>query len=127
MDNFKPIGAVVVNVMTKCAAQANVPIIRPRYPGVAIALAHHLARRAVETELRAQGLRPTHVPYTRVLAMMDAYKAAHLPALLAHAAALVQRSPKLRKMAEREEREFDRERRKRAKAGVLEKRTSPPV
>src|SRR5215469_13927689 len=93
---------------------AHVPIIRPRYPGVAIALAHHMARRAVERELQAQGLRPVHVPYVRILAMMSEYKAAHQEELLAQAAALVQRNPKLRAMADRELRELDRERRKRA-------------
>ena len=75
---------------------AEVPLIPPRYPRVVVALAHHMARRAVEKELRAQGLRPTHIPYVRILAMMDAYKAAHQEELLAQAAALVQRNPKLR-------------------------------
>jgi len=77
-----------------------------------------MARRAVEKELRAQGLRPTHIPYVRILAMMDAYKAAHQEELLAQAAALVQRNPKLRAMAEREERE--REFRKAHRSGGLE-------
>jgi len=48
--------------------------------------------------------------------MMDAYKAAHQEELLAQAAALVQRNPKLRAMAEREEREF----RKAHRSGGLE-------
>ena len=127
MDNFKPIGAVVVNVMTKCAAQANVPIIRPRYPGVAIALAHHLARREIERQLRAQGLRVVDVPYVHILAMMSEYKAAHQEELLAQAMERVSRDPKLRAMAMQEQRERERGWRKRAKAGVLEKPTSPPV
>ena len=104
-----------------------VPIIRPRYPGVAVALAHHLARREVERQLRAHCLRVVDVPYVRILAMMSEYKAAHQEELLAQAMERVSRDPKLRAMAEREQRELDRERRKRAKAGVLEKSTSPPV
>jgi len=79
-----------------------------------------MARRAVEKELRAQGLRPTHIPYVRILAMMDAYKDAHQEELLAQAAALVQRNPKLRAMAEREEREREREFRKAHRSGGLE-------
>jgi hypothetical protein len=53
--------------------------------------------------------------------MMDAYKAAHQEELLAQAAALVQRNPKLRAMAEREEREREREFRKAHRSGGLEK------
>jgi hypothetical protein len=79
-----------------------------------------MARRAVETELRAQGLRPAHVPYAKVLVMIDAYKAMHREELLAQAMVRVQSDPTLRKMVEREERELERERRKSAGAGVLE-------
>jgi hypothetical protein len=118
MDNFKPIGATAVNVMVRLA---EVPILRPRYPGVAVALAHHMARREVERQLRAQGLRPVHVPYVRILALMQAYKAAHQEELLAQAMERVSRDPKLRAMAERELRELEREQRKRARNGVLEK------
>jgi hypothetical protein len=71
-------------------------------------VAHHLAKRAVEKELRAQGLRPVHIPYVRILALMQAYKAAHQEELLAQAMERVSRDPKLRKMAEREERERQR-------------------
>src|SRR5215469_9535777 len=97
-----------------------VPIIHDRVPGIAYARAHHLAKRAVETELRAQGLRPVHVPYTKFLAMMDAYKAAHKEELLAQAMEDLRTSPWFSMMAMREERELERERRKRARAGVLE-------
>ena len=109
---------MAINVLVKCAAQAEVPILRPRYPGVAVALAHHLARRAVERQLQAQGLRVVHVSYAKVLALMDAYKAAHQEELLAQAAALVQRNPKLRARAEQEARELEREQRKRGRATV---------
>ena len=95
--------------------------IYPRYPGVARALAHHMARRVVERKLRAQGLRMVHVPYARILALMDAYKAAHREELLAQAMERVSRDPTLRAMAMREERELERQRRKRARAGVSRK------
>jgi hypothetical protein len=98
----------------------------PRYPGVAIALAHHMARRAVERELRAQGLRVVHVPYAKILVMMQAYKAAHQEELLAQAMERVSRDPKLRAMAEREERERERHWRKSVRNGVLEKPLAPP-
>jgi hypothetical protein len=48
----------------------------PRYPGVAHAL-HHLARRAVERELRAQGLRVSHIPYSHISAQATEYVREH--------------------------------------------------
>jgi len=98
MAEFRPIGAAAASVVERLAQPS----------GVAKALAHHMARRAVEAELRAQGLRPVYVPYVQKLALMEAYKANHLPALLARAAEFVARDPKLRKMAEIEERERKR-------------------
>jgi hypothetical protein len=104
-----------------------IPIFHTPIPGIAYARAHHLAKRAVETELRAQGLQPAFMPYTKVLAMMDEYKAAHVAELLVQAIADVQASPTLRAWAEKEERQREREERKRARNGVLAKPTSPPV
>jgi hypothetical protein len=80
------------------------PILPPRYPGVARALAHHLARRAVERRLRAQGLRVSHIPYADISAQARDYLAAH-PELVDQAAETVRNNPKLRTLAEREERE----------------------
>ena len=88
------------------------PKLPPRYPGVAVALAHLMARRAVEQQLRAQGLRVVQVPYVRILALMADYKAAHQEELLVQAMERVSRSPTLRKMAEVEERERERQQRK---------------
>jgi hypothetical protein len=79
-----------------------------------------MARRAVEKELRAQGLRVVHIPYVRILALMQAYKAAHQEELLAQAMERVSRSPELRAMAEREERQRKREFRKAHRSGGLE-------
>jgi len=104
-----------------------VPII-PRYPSVAHALAYLMARRAVERHLLGQGERYFNMPrrYTEISERARVYLAEHQHELLAQAMDRVQRSPKLRKMAEVEQREREREQRKRARNGVLEKPTSPP-
>jgi len=100
-----------------------VPII-PRYPGIATPVAHHLARREIERQMRAKGLRITR--YSEVIEQARVYLAEH-PELFDKALARVKASPWHSAMAEREERELERERRKRARAGVLEKSTSLPV
>jgi hypothetical protein len=56
----------------------------PPYPGIARALALHLARRAVERQLRAKGLRVSHIPYAQISEQARAYLADH-PELLAQA------------------------------------------
>jgi hypothetical protein len=55
-----------------------------------LALARFAARKAVKRELRAKGLRPTHIPPREINALANAYLAAH-PELLAEARVLVER------------------------------------
>ena len=114
-EPFQPIGAVAVNVLS----QADVPIF-PRVPGVAKALARHLARRAVESQLQAQGFLVVHVPYTQVRELAQAHLSAH-PELLDQAAEIVRTDPKLRAMAEKEERQRQRNERKMRKGGVSDR------
>ena len=106
-----------------------VPII-PRYPGIVTPVANHLARREIKRQMRAQGLRITRclriTRYADVIEQARVYLAEH-PELFDKALARVKASPWHSVMAEREERELERERRKRAQAGVLEKSTSLPV
>jgi hypothetical protein len=64
--------------------------IFPRYPGIAKARAHHLARRAVERELRAKGRRAGNI---EILGLTQAYELEHKDELLALAYADVRRSP----------------------------------
>ena len=92
-DTFQPIGAVA----------ASLPIFL-RYTSVVRIIAHGLARRIIER----QRMRYLYAEF-RVLARE--YLAAH-PELLDQAAAVVQSSPTLRKMAEIEQREQERRRRK---------------
>ena len=103
-DTFQPIGAVTVNVM------AQLPIFL-RYTSVVRTVAHRLARRVIERQLQAEGVRVTYFPYAQLRVLTREYLAAH-PELLDQAAAVVQSSPTLRKMAEIEQREQERRRRK---------------
>jgi hypothetical protein len=111
MEPFKPIGAIAASVTARL-----VPIT-PRYPAVAHALAYHLARRVIEDQWRARGLRIRR--YADIIEQAREYRAAH-PELLDQAAAIVQRNPTLSAMAAQEERQLEREQRKRARAGVIE-------
>ena len=96
-DTFQPIGAVAANVV------AQVPIF-PRYSGVAHALARYRARKAVEHELRSQGLRVSHIPIRDIMAQAMEYLRNH-PELLDQCAETVRNDPKLRTLAEQQERE----------------------
>ena len=96
---------------------AEVPIF-PRYPGVAHALAYLMARRVIERQWRAQGLRIRR--YADIIEQARAYLAAHQEELLAQPAEVVQRNPRLRKMVEVEERDRERQWRKLARNGVVE-------
>ena len=87
-------------------------------PSIAYARAHHLAKRAVERELAAQGRR---APFAEIIALAQAYCAAHQEELLAQAAEAVKTSPWHSMMADREVRELEREQRKKsdsAKSGI---------
>ena len=86
-------------------------------PSIAYARAHHLAKRAVERELAAQGRR---APFAEIIAPAQAYRAAHQEELLAQAAEAVRTSPWHSMMADREVRELEREQRKRTRAGIVE-------
>src|SRR6516164_920039 len=93
----------------ECGGQlmiAEVPIF-PRYPSVAHGLAYLMARRAIEHQWRAQGLRIRR--YADIIEQARDYLAEHQEELLARAAERVQRNPKLRKMVEVEERDRERQ------------------
>ena len=94
------------------------PIFHAHVPSVAYARARQLAKRAVERELRAQGRRASNA---EVIALTRAYRVAHQEELLARAMEDVRTSPSLHAWAMSEERELEREQRRRARAGVLEK------
>ena len=83
------------------------------------AAARRLAHRIVERQLQAEGARITHVPYARVRELASEYLSAH-PELLDQATEIVRANPKLRAMAEVEERQRQRQLRKFAKSGVLD-------
>ena len=91
-------------------------------PSIAYARAHHLAKRAVERELAAQGRR---APFAEIIALAQAYRAAHQEELLAQAAEAVKTSPWHRMMADREVRELEQEQRKRTRAGIVENPDAP--
>ena len=94
-----------------------VPIL-PRYPGIATPVANHLARKEIERQLRAKGLRIGR--YADVIERARVYLAEHEEELFAQAMEIVRTSPWHRAWAEREERERERQWRKSARAGVLE-------
>ena len=105
------------------AAQAEVPL-RPRYPGVALALARYRARRIIEHELRSQGVRVQYVPIRDIRERAQAYLETHREELLAQAMEAVRSDPKLSKMAEIEERKRERQWRKmQRKLGVLDRQS----
>jgi hypothetical protein len=77
-----------------------------------------MARRVIERQLQAQGIRRTR--YAEVMAQARAYLAEH-QGLFDQATERVQRNPTLRAMAEREERGRERQWRK---SGVVERSVS---
>jgi len=79
------------------------PILPPRYPGVAHALARRLARRIVERQLQAQGLYPKRMRYADIMALAMEYLRKHQE-LLDQAAETVRNDPRFRTLLEREER-----------------------
>ena len=99
----------------------------PRYPGIARALAHLAARRAVKEQLRAKRCQLTTFPYAEICERARTYLAEHQEELLAQAMKAVERDPTLRKMAEREERDRERQWRKSARMGAVEKHSNRSV
>src|SRR5436190_11981616 len=97
-DTFQPIGTAAVNAL------AQVPLPPPRYSGVALALARYRARRIVEQRMRDQGVRVQYVSIAIIREQAQAYLEAHRQELLDQCAEIVQRDPKLRAMAEKEQR-----------------------
>ena len=89
------------------------PTLPPRYHGIARAVANHLARREIERQLQAQGIRLTTFPYAKVVALARVYFVEHEEELFAQALERVRKSPWHSMMAEREERERQRQERKR--------------
>jgi hypothetical protein len=100
--------------------------IRPRYSGVAYALARYRARKAVESELRSQGLRVSYIPHRDIIAQAMEYLSNH-PELLDQCAETVRNDPKLRKMAETEQRNRERQWRKWQRQSGLLDRSNRPV
>ena len=90
-------------------------------PSIATPLANHLARREIERQMQAKGLRITR--YADVVAQARTYLAEH-PELFARALEIVRTSPWHRAQADREQRELERERRKRTRAGIVENPTA---
>ena len=91
----------------------NAPTLPPRYPRIATAVANHLARKEIERQLQAQGIRLTTFPYAKVVALARVYFVEHEEELFAQALERVRKSPWHSMMAEREERERQRQERKR--------------
>jgi hypothetical protein len=75
-----------------------------------ITLARRSAIKAVERDIRAQGLRVMSVERRVILAAADAYLREH-PELIEEAAETVRKVPQLRTLAEREERQRRRNQR----------------
>jgi len=68
-------------------------------------IARHKAKKAVEVELKSQGIRLTTFPYCDLKLRAKAYFDAHRAELVEQATQTVMRSPQLRKLHEREERQ----------------------
>jgi hypothetical protein len=75
-----------------------------------IILARRSAIKAVERDIRAQGLRVTSVERRFILAAANSYLSEH-PELIEEAAETVRKVPQLRTLAEREERQRRRNQR----------------
>jgi hypothetical protein len=73
-------------------------------PTTLMLVAKREAVKAVEAELKAQGLRPSYVPMKRINAEADAYFVEHRDELIAEASQVIARWPGLRKIAEQEAR-----------------------
>ena len=87
------------------------PTLPPRYHGIARAVANHLARKVIERQMQAKGLRITR--YADVIALARVYFVEHEEELLGLAMERVRASPWHSMMAQREERERQRQERKR--------------
>jgi hypothetical protein len=98
-EAFKPIGAAAVNVVTRLA----------EYPRIVTPVANHLARKEIERQWRARGLRIQR--YATIIAEAQSYLLEH-PELFEQALERVRKSPWHSMMAEREERERRRVERK---------------
>src|SRR5215472_1195977 len=118
-DTFQPIGTAAANVL------AQVPLFHRPYPSVALSLARYRAKKAVEHQLRAKGVRLTTFPCAELNKLAQAYLETHRQELLDQAMAAVQSDPVLRKMAEQEERNRERQRRKMRKSGLLDLLVTP--
>jgi hypothetical protein len=88
----------------------NAPTLPPRYPRIVTPVAVHLARREIERQWRAKGLRITR--YATIVEQARTYLLDH-PELFEQALDRVRKSPWHSAQAEREERERQRVERKR--------------
>jgi hypothetical protein len=87
------------------------PTLPPSYPRIVTPVANHLARKEIERQWRAKGLRITR--YATIVEQARVYFAEHEEELFALAMERVRTSPWHSMMAEREERERQRLERKR--------------
>jgi hypothetical protein len=105
----------------------NAPTLPPRYPGIVTPVANHLARKEIERQLQAQGIRLTTYRYAKVVALARVYFVEHEEELFAQAMDRVRKSPWHSMMVEREERERERQERKRQRELMLMERADLPV
>jgi hypothetical protein len=96
----------------------DMPMLAPRYPRIVTPVANHLARKEIERQWRARGLRVTR--YSEIIAQAQTYLAEHRAELFEQALARVRASPWHSAMVVREERELERQQRNRARTGVIE-------
>ena len=83
------------------------PISLPTYPSnVVAALMRNAAREAVKHNIRAEGLRVTDFLPKDISRMAEAFIDNHRDKLLAGALRAIERSPELRRLLEKEQREW---------------------
>jgi hypothetical protein len=102
--------AVEVYPQTRTSSSAaSVPIVPLRRPisapATTMCFARYLARKAVKAQLQAAGYKVSYVEARIIAVQANAYLDQHRDALLAEAAMTIDRSPELRKMAEKEARQ----------------------
>jgi hypothetical protein len=110
-SNHNDIYGAIVMANPSLSPNHDAPTLPPRYPGIVRAVANHLARREIERQWRAKGLRITR--YATIVEQARVYFAEHEEELFALAMERVRTSPWHSMMAEREERERQRKERKR--------------
>jgi hypothetical protein len=77
--------------MTEATNSVHLAKLRTTLGAATITLARQSAIKATKAELRAQGLRPTHMPHRDIVVLADAYLANHRDELVAEAKEIVKR------------------------------------